>query len=246
MATARTGRFGRGRTMATSEQHAGIDDAGRLLQRAQAAVNGGEPLEMLEALTASGYLDGLKRRLQKRWDALPPPEVDECIAQAVDAACDAVFQGRRIGMLGAWLWKAARNIADDKWRTDYSRRQDFDTAAVPARPDPSETVREAAERRALEEARRKEAIRVARELLPRIGHGQVVTVMEVLIDAAENGLPDLPASAIAEHVGISENAARTLVSRGLKRLRRLAEQEGASLTIDLPETDTDGDGKVQR
>lgn len=232
--------------MTTSQQHTGIDDAVRLLQRAQAAVNGGEPLEMLKALTASGYLDGLRRRLQKQWDALPSSEVDECIAQAVDAACAAVFQGRRIGTLGAWLWKASRNIADTKWRTDYSRRQDFDTAALPARPDPSETVREAAERRALEEARRKEAIRVARKLLPRTGHGQVVTVMEVLIDAAENRLPDLPASAIAEHVGISENAARTLVSRGLKRLRRLAEQEGVGVPTDLPETDTHDDGKVRR
>ncbi len=231
--------------MTTSQQDAGIDDAVRLLQRAQAAVNGGEPLEMLEALTASGYLDGLRRRLQKQWDALPSSEVDECIAQAVDAACAAVFRGRRIGMLGAWLWKAARNIADDKWRSDYSRRQDFDTAALPARP-ASETVRETAERRALEDARRKEAIRVARELLPRTGHGQVVAVMEVLIDAADNELPDLPTSAIAEHVGISENAARTLVSRGLKRLRRLAEQEGVGLPMDFPDTDTDGDGRVRR
>lgn len=233
-------------TMTTSRQHAGLDDAARLMQRAQTAVNRGDPLDMLEALTTSGYLDGLRRRLQKQWETLPSTEVDECIAEAVDGACAAVFRGRRIGTLGAWLWKAARNIADDKWRSDYSRRQDFDTAALPTRPDPSETVREAAARRALEEARRKEAVRVARELLPRIGHGQVVAVMEVLIDAAENELPDLPPSAIAEHVGISENAARTLVSRGLKRLRRLAEQEGVGLPMDLPDTDTDGDGKVQR
>ena len=104
---------------------------------------------------------------------------------------------------------------------------------------------DAAERRDLAEAQRKEAIRIARGLLPRIGQGQVVAVMEVLIDAAENGLPDLPASSIAEQVGISKSAARTLVSRGLKRLRRLAEQEGVGMPMDLPDTDTDGDGRVQ-
>ena len=229
-----------------NEKHAGIDDAAQLLERAQEAVNRGNTVKMLEALTASRYLDGLRRRLQKQWGTLPSSEVDECVAQAVDAACAAAFEGRRIGTLGAWLWKAARNIADDKWRLDYSRRQDFDTAAFPARIEAGETFREGAERRALEETRRKEAIRIARELLPRIGQGQVVAVMEILIDAAENGLPDLPASSIAEQVGISEHAARTLVSRGLKRLRRMAKQEGVVAPMDLPDTDTDDDGKVRR
>ena len=227
----------------TSEQHAGNAEAARrLLQRAQEAVNTGEPLKMLEALTASGYLGGLRRRLQKQWDALPSSEVDECIAQAVDAAFAAVSQGRRISMLGGWLWKAAQNIADDRWRSDYSRRQDFDRALHQAQMEPSETLGEVAERQALREARRKEAIRVARELLPRIGQGQVVPVMEILVDAVANQLPDLPASSIAEQVGISEDAARTLVSRGLRRLRRLAEQEGVSVPMSLPDTDTHGVG----
>ena len=63
---------------------------------------------MLEALTASHYLDGLRRRLQVQWGgSLPSSEVDECVAEAVDAACAAVFAGRRISSLGAWLWKAA-------------------------------------------------------------------------------------------------------------------------------------------
>ena len=216
------------------------------MQRAQTAVNDGEPLKMLEALTASGYLDGLRRRLQKEWDALPSSEVDECIAKAVDSACAAVSRGRRISSLGAWLWKAARNIAYNTWRSDYSRRQDFDTIALSARPEPSETVREDAERRALEEARRKKAIRAARKLLPRIGHGQIVAVMEVLIDAVENELPDLPPSDIAEVVDISEDAARTLLSRGLKRLHRVAEEEGVEFPMDLPDTNMDGDTEVGR
>ena len=107
---------------------------------------------------------------------------------------------------------------------------------------PSETFEEVAEREALSEARRKEGIRVARELLPRLGQGQVVAVMAILIDAVENELPDLPPSSIAEQVGISEDAARTLVSRGLRRLGRLAEQEGVEVPMNLPDTDTHGVG----
>ena len=219
-----------------SEHDTEFNAAAQPLERAQQAVNRGDLVEMLEALTASRYLDGLTRRLQEQWgSSLPSAEVDECIAQAVDAACAAVFKGRSIRSLGAWLWKAAWNIANDKWRSDYSRRQDFDATAWSGVVEADKT--DSAERQELEEAHRKEAIRIARQLLPRIGGGQVVDVMELVIDAAENALPDLPASSIAEALGISDNAARTLVSRGLKRIRRLAEQEGIETLTDLPETD---------
>lgn len=214
-----------------------IDNAARLLEEAQQAVNRGDPVEMLDALTASGYLDGLTRRLQQKWGgSLPPPEVDDCIAQAVDVACASVFEGRSIRSLGAWLWKVATNTADDKWRLDYAHRVYLDDASLSVGVGDGETFPERAEG---EEVLRKEAIRIARELLPRIGEGQVVDVMEIVIDAAENRIPDLPASFIAEALGIQDNAARTLVSRGLKRLRRLAEQEGVEMPTDLPETDTD-------
>ena len=109
----------------------GIGDAVRLLERAQEAVNRRDPVRMLEALTASHYLDGLRRRLQVQWGgSLPSSEVDECVAEAVDAACAAVFAGRRISSLGAWLWKAADNTANNKWRRDYSRRRELDSAAL--------------------------------------------------------------------------------------------------------------------
>ena len=194
---------------------------------------------MLDALTASGYLDGLKRRLQRQWDgSLPPSEVDDCIAEAVDSACDAVFNGRCIRDLRAWLWKTARNTADDKWRFDYSRRATSDDGTMLGSVEADETLPERARLREMAEVRRKEAIRIARDLLPRIGDGQVRDVMEIFIDAAGNGLPDLPASSIAEDLGISNNAVRTLISRGLRRLRREAEREGFEMPTELPETDT--------
>lgn len=224
------------------KQETEIDTSTNLLEIAQQAVNQGDVVEMLRALTESRYLDGLARRLQKEWGgSLPATEVDDCIAQAVDAATAAVFEGRTIRSLGAWLWKSARNIAVDKWRSDYAERVDFNDNTVPGTPVSLETHRERERHRELEDTRRIEAIRIARELLPRVGEGQVLDVMKLVIDAAEDRLPDLPASSIADALGISKNAARTLVSRGMKRLRRLAEQEGVEALADLPEMDTDAE-----
>ena len=219
-----------------------MSDAAKLLERAQQAVNQGDVVALLEALTASRYLDGLTRRLQKKWGgSLPSTEVDDCIAQSVDAACAAVSRSRSIRSLGAWLWKAADKIADDRWRFDYGRRVEFDEDAVPAALDTCETEREREERQEFEEMRRREAVRIARELLPGIGDGQVRDVMELVIDAAEDELPDMPASSIADALGISNSAARALVSRGMKRLRRLAEREGVEAPTGLPEIDTDAE-----
>ena len=215
-----------------------FDDVAKLLARAQQAANQGDVVGMLSALFESRYLDGLVRRLQKKWRALPRTEVDECIARSVDAACDAVHKNRSIRNLGAWLWKAADNTADDRWTSDYSHRKDLGER-WPDVADSNETTQKREEHRRLKEARLRQAVRVARELLPRIGEGQVRDVMELLIDAAEDGLPDLPASAIADSLGISTNAARMLVSRGLRRLGRLADEEGVEMPTDLPETDSD-------
>ena len=210
------------------------------LLAAQHAVNQGDVVELLRALAASGYLDGLTRRLQKRWSgSLPWTEVDDCIAQSVDAAYAAVTRGRAIRSLGAWLWKSADKIANDRWRIDYGRRVEFNDDTLPAAFDENETECDREKRQELEDMRRREGIRIARVLLPQIGSGQVRDVMELVIDAADDGLPDLPASSIAEALGISSNAARTLVSRGMNRLRRIAEQEGVEAPTDLPDTEAE-------
>ena len=220
------------------KQQTQMNEAAKLLERAQQAVNRRDVGTMLHALTASRYLDGLTRRLQKKWGrSLPWTEVDDCIARSVDAACMAVSRGRPIRSLGAWLWKSADKIANDRWRFDYSRRAEFDDDTVSAVTYTNESDGESDKRQQLDEMRRSEAIRIARELLPRIGDGQVRDVITLVIDAAEDRLPDLPASSIADALGISNNAARALVSRGMKRLRRVAEQEGVEAPTDLLQTD---------
>ena len=140
---------------------------------------------MLEALTESRYLDGLTRRLKHKWaGSLPSSEVDDCVAQAVDAACDTAFKRQKIHNLGAWLWKTATNIAEHMWHEEYAPRQDFSDDMLVG--EVKETISDRLRRDELEEACRKKAIRVARELLPRVGEGQILDVMELVIDAAAN------------------------------------------------------------
>ena len=51
-----------------SENETGMDCAVKLLKTAQNAVNGGNVVEMLGALSTSRYLDGLTRRLKYKWE----------------------------------------------------------------------------------------------------------------------------------------------------------------------------------
>lgn len=214
------------------------EEVARLLEEAQQALNQGDLVGMLDALAESGFLDGLKRRLQSKWEALPPSEVDDCAADAIAAACSWVSKGQSIGNLGGWLWKSATNIAHDRWKLDYSRRGKLGEIITSADMEPGEMFLDGAEYLEVKKMRRKEALRVARELLPEVGEGQVRDVMEIVLDAIENELPDLPASFIAGILDISENTARALVSRGFQRFRRSAAERGIQMPTDLSEIDT--------
>ena len=203
------------------------NDATKLLERAQQAVNQGDVVSMLSNLFASKFVDGITRRLQSEWGAsLPSAVINDCIAFSIDSAIEAVTGGRQIRNLGAWLWKAACNIAADTWRNDYAKRVPIVDNIATSDSDSYETDSEKRERQEAAESQRREAIRIARSLLPQVGRGQVRDVMELLIEAAEQRTPDLPPSFIADSLGISDNAARALVSRGLSRMRRLAEEHG--------------------
>jgi DNA-directed RNA polymerase specialized sigma24 family protein len=181
------------------------------LQAAREAAEKREPAQMLEHLAASKFLDGLLKRLQQKWDALPETEIEDCVACAVDDLYDAIGSGRYVRNLDGWLWKVANNKADDTWRKDYRLRNDRNDE-LPEDPDESITDAERTRLDALAEHRRAEAIRFARRLIPRIGQGQIASMMELLLDAVEKRIPDLPSSIIADSLGISDTAARTLGS----------------------------------
>ncbi len=207
-----------------------VEDGISLLDIAQKAAVAKDVLGMVEALHASGYLDGLVRRIRAKWSDLPREDVRDCVAEAVNSVYEAVTDGRRVGQLGAWLWKTADNLANDRWRDDYQGRRSVDN--LPEQEDcQGLDDDERARLDTLADHRRSEAVRLARRLLPKVGQGQVVAVMEIVIDTVEAGLPDLSAEAVGETLGITTAAARALMSRGLERLRRAARDEG----IEFPE-----------
>ena len=216
----------------------GEDPASRalaLLVKAQAAAKAKDALGMVVALHASGFLAGLKRMIQRKWSKLPAADVDDSVADAVESAYTTVSGGRRVGDLGAWLWKAADNVANDRWERDHAVVRELDDAAgATAAP---ETTADADERQrldALAEHRRAEVIRLARQLLAAVGHGQVREVMELVIDAVEAGEPDLPPEVVADTLAISRDAARALMSRGLARLKAAARAQGLELPDEIP------------
>lgn len=113
---------------------------------------------MVEALHASGFLAGLKRMLQRKWSKLPAADVDDSVADAVESAYTTVSSGRRVGDLGAWLWKAADNIANDRWERNHAVLRELDDAAgATAAPETTADERQRLDARA--EHRRAEAIR---------------------------------------------------------------------------------------
>jgi DNA-directed RNA polymerase specialized sigma24 family protein len=205
----------------------GID----FLEVARQAAAARQPERMLEALDASKFLDGLTRRLESRWRGrLPRAEIEQCVAVAVDAAYDAVANGKPVRSLGAWIWKVAWHKCVDCWSDDYEARSTIEPENLSVRAE--EPVTEEADR--LQEYRTAEAIRLARTLVPRIGQGQIVDVMTIVIDAVEQGVEDLPPATIAEAVGLSVSAVRSLMSRGFERLEREARSAGITLPESVP------------
>jgi DNA-directed RNA polymerase specialized sigma24 family protein len=204
-----------------------------LLATAQAAAAAKDAIGMVEALHVSGYLAGLKRMLQAKWSRLPAADVDDSVAEAVEEAYAAVSNRRKVGSLGAWLWKAADNIANDRWVRDHAVMRQVDDASESAQ-DPELHPDERRELDALADHRRAEAVRLARQLLSAVGHGQVRDVMDMVIDAVEAGEPDLPPEVVADTLSISKDAARALMSRGLDRLKTAARAEGFELPEDIP------------
>jgi DNA-directed RNA polymerase specialized sigma24 family protein len=197
------------------------------LEAAKQAATQGQPLQMLEFLYKSHALDGLVRRLQSKWSRLPSADIDMAVAKAVDAAYDFLRSGKTIPGLVGFLWKVA-----DRRAFDYSRllRSEIATdpkiiadvahpnAGIPGEePDSGEDERGAMIQR---------AVKIARKLLPRLGQETIRRVMSLVVDAAEEGLEDLPNRHIAELLDLSVDTVKQSKSRGFERLKRLAKEEG--------------------
>lgn len=197
------------------------------LEAAKQAAASGQPVQMLEFLYKSRALDGLVRRLQSKWSRLAPSDIDMAVARAVDAAYDFLKSGKTVPRLVGFLWKAA-----DRRAFDYTRllrgQMPTDPAIVANVSDPNAVIpgEEPDDSELKRDAMIKRAVQIARKLLPKLGQETMRRVMSLVIDAAEQGLEDLPNSHIADVLGLSVDAVKTSKSRGLERLKRLAKEEG--------------------
>jgi DNA-directed RNA polymerase specialized sigma24 family protein len=209
-------------------------DAGfKLLAQAQAAARSGNGTAMIEALMASGFLDGLVRKLSFTYPDLDRADVDDVVAAAAGDAFEAIRQGRAITQLGGFISRAASNRANDKWENDYlPRRSAQDLPEGSTEDELDDCDRSRADD--LADHRRDEAVRLARQLLPNVGQGQILDVMTMVIDAVAVRDTDFCPEVVANVLAISQGSARKLMSRGLERLRRAAVAAGIELPDEIP------------
>lgn len=196
---------------------------------ARDAAKRGDPRAMLTALYQAKALDGLHRAFEQRWEGqLPPSEISDAIAKAVDGAYTKLLGGGPINNLPAWLWKATENALTDCWREDHKNRQESVLEEI-RDPRGSEEMDEAALADQRRDALRDEALRRARGLLPKLGQSNVTRVMEYILAAVEIGAVDIPASEIGAALELNTDTIYVLRQRGFQRLARLAHAEGLHL-----------------
>jgi RNA polymerase sigma factor (sigma-70 family) len=203
----------------------------QLLADAHAAARAGRIDEMISLLYDSHYLDGLTRGMQSKWSELRGEDLEDAVAEAVQELVKECRSGRsRIEQLRSWLWRVADRKAGAMFR-DRVR----EASAAPEALMPSQVT---ADRESEDESsgsdeedpdqKRLAAVRTARRLLPRLELESERLVLSVLIDAVEDGVEELSVRRIAEITGLAKSTADEAVKRALRKLRRLAREEGES------------------
>lgn len=194
-----------------------------------------DDLQQLWGIWRNGMVDGLRGRLigyVRRTFPFASREsefADDIVSEAFDSAVRVLSDGGQIRCVDAWFYKTTRLIASKRIKEAeilQSSGQDVVPALCSRSSDDSGIAEQDAHRTDLV-AR---ALLHATGLLPKVGTGQVRKVMELFLDAVRQGVPDYPPAAIADTLGLSEAQARTLLHRGLTRLRRAAEREGLTLS----------------
>ncbi len=199
------------------------------LNRAVDAGIAGDVRKYLEELAVGPTLDGVVNGLRRRWPDADEAVVHDAVADASDALYTRLSEGVRVLNPGAFLWGAAKNqlLKWQKERQDARERQVPLTEECPApraiQDDPSGDDPSP--------ERRREALRVARGLLPRLGQQNVQRVMGFIFDGIEADELYLDNATIADALGLSIETVRRVKNRGWERLEREARKAG----IPLPE-----------
>ena len=211
----------------------------RLEQEVVSTASAGKPIEMLEALYASRFLDGLTRRMRSKWKGLIADDVDDAVAMAVGVLYRDVKEGKVVSDPFGYLWRVTDRKAFSirQQRTDERATDPVNLDRIESEPDLSDD----------DEARgedgtilRKKTVEIARSLLPQIGQANVVKVMEFILEAIEQGAEEITTGQIVEATGLSSENARQCKSRGFRRLERAAKEAGyVGMDFDLGMTEDD-------
>jgi DNA-directed RNA polymerase specialized sigma24 family protein len=198
---------------------------GGVFEDAKAAATNGDAKKMVEILMAGGYVPGLARRMQARWPRLPADDIDFAVARAMETIYFDIRDGKRIADIHSFMWKVADRRAYER---DRERQVEIATD-----PDELALVSDRMGRTSAVDAvededssRRRTAVAIARSLLPSLGQESIQQVFSLVLDALERDEIHLSNSDIAEMTGLSPDTVRTSLSRGFRRLERLARQKG--------------------
>ncbi len=195
------------------------------LAAATTAAKNGDPKGMLAGLYQSSYLAGLVRQLGARWTRLSTVDVEQVIAEALDALFEAVKNRTDVKNIPAYLWKVCHYRAI-KRNDDLERQVQMSSSQIDAQYSDGVDESDDSDPEMDEKRMREEALRIARGLLPRLGQRNVQAVMEYIFDAIEADMEEIPNNEIEEALGLTPDTVRQSRSRGFRRLERICREDG--------------------
>jgi len=196
------------------------------LEKAIDAAKAGDLRTALEALYLGHILDGLYRRLRKKWGKHSDDEIHDALAQALVQLLEKVVEGEQVLSPVAYLIKVSDGIASNAWKhnkrysdveIDRLRSPEINSNETPDDVDTNEIT--------------KQALTIARSFLPRLGQENVQSVMEYIFDAVERGVEDVSNQEIGDALSLSQAVVRQSKVRGWQRLERVAEESGYHINV---------------
>lgn len=197
----------------------------------------------IRTILDSGYPNRLVkgRVLADRYSRVSRDVRAEAVAEGLAALHTAITKETPVQHPGGYVLKVADRICAQEQRIQEQQASSdglLDRDLLDARAPWADN-----EDSVIHAKRRSAALRLARSMLPRLGQQRAQEVMGFLFDAVERGAVNVPSQEIAQALGMSDDVVRQSLSRGFRRLARLASDEGldvqASDLLDDPDFDPD-------
>lgn len=175
--------------------------------RAARAAGRGDAVTLALRVLVFGYLEIIERRVALK---VPPQDVSEVAAQAMESALKSAFDEESVGQFRSWL-----NTITSRRIADYHRDREDDPYLVQL-PNEHEGDDEVWGEIA---GREYEGVRLDAERAIQTAYGELKAEHQAIIDAYV--FADRPAAEVAEELGTSEANVHQVASRFRKRLREL-------------------------